>query len=192
MHWGRTLIFSGVFHKLLFSLVCWERKFICGFFETHDTIIYILSSEVKYFPWSISTKASKTHTCLSMTAVLPVTRNISKDKSTSVLPDIHKRQIKQYFLSEFLQILEKFYLQTNMKVLNSCSISHFTSAWSVIFPDLSHSHIPLWHMPCYLHGTSCSSLVQLRSRKAHSDAKAFNLVGECVWWGGMQFKLSIP
>lgn len=163
MHWGRTLISSSVFPKLLFSLVCWELKFAWDFVKTHDVTICILSSEVKYFSLSISTKASKTNICLLMTAVLPVTRNTSKDKSTySNSPRYGQKVNKKYFLSEFLQILGKFYLQTTTKVLNSHSIYHFMSAWSTIFPDLSHSHIPWRSMPCYLHGTSRSSLEPLR------------------------------
>lgn len=80
-----------------------------------------------------------------MTAVLPVTRNISKDRSTYCdSPWYAQKANKNNFLSEFLQILEKFYLQKTTKVLSSCSIYHFMSAWSTIFPDLSLSHIPLW------------------------------------------------
>lgn len=41
-----------------------------------------------------------------------------------ILPDKHKKQIKRYLLHEFWQILEKFYLQTTTRVLNSHSMFH--------------------------------------------------------------------
>lgn len=176
MCWSRYLVFSSVFHKCLSSLAYWEIKFVCIFFKIPIVTLCILSSEVKYFSWSISTKANETNICLSITDVLPVTRNISKDKSTPILFDMHKRQIEKSFLSEFLQILEKVCLQTTTKALSSRSVYHFISAWSTIFQISPALISHLWHKPCCLHGTSCSNLEQLRNR--NSVAMSLNLAAE--------------
>lgn len=128
------VIFFSVFHKVLFSLACWEIKFAPVVFKTHVTIC-ILSSEVKYFSWNISAKENETNICLSMTAVLPMTRNISKDKSTYSSPPWHAQKANR-------KIFPKWILTNPGEILSPNNFKSFKFRFYLSFHVCMIHHCP--------------------------------------------------
>lgn len=137
-----------------------------------------LSSEINIFHEAILQRQRKKNIFLFMTAVLPVTRNITKNKSTYPNSPWQAQKANKKSPAWILTNTGEILSPDNYKSFKF--IFYASCLYDPSFSKTSSTLTSLWKM-C-LHGPSCNSLEQLRNKNAHSVVMSLNPAGECVWW----------